>query len=122
MESHPALIAVVDDEASVRKAICRALRLSNYEAMPFANGLDLLASSPAPRIDCVVMDVHMPGLTGLEVVPRLRAQGMVAPVILVTASDEAGMPERARAAGATHFLTKPFSMDVLTKVIERVLA
>ena len=121
MESPRALIAVVDDEASVRKAICRALRLADYEALPFAHGLDLLASPPLPRIACVVMDVHMPVLNGLDVLSRLRTQGMVAPVILVSASDEAGLPERARAAGAAHFLLKPFSMDVLTKVIERVL-
>ena len=122
MDSPRALIAVVDDEASVRKAMCRALRLASYEAVPFALGLDLLIAPPQPRLACVVMDIHMPGLTGLEVLPRLRAQGVVVPVVLVTATDEPGMAKRARAAGAAHLLIKPFPMEALTKVIQRVLS
>ena len=114
-------VALVDDEAPVRVALGRLLRLANHTVLAFASGEEFLASLAVRMPDCVLLDVHMPGLTGLEVQARLRAAGLDLPVIFITASDEADIGRRALEAGGLLVLRKPFSNDLLLDAVSVAL-
>jgi FixJ family two-component response regulator len=114
------LIAVVDDDESVCRAIKRLVRSLGMNADTFASGqelLDLVETMPTFHPDCVVLDVQMPGLNGLEVQERLAKSGSRLPIIFITAHDDAGMRERALAAGAVAFVRKPFNDELFIKTL-----
>jgi FixJ family two-component response regulator len=106
------LIAIVDDDESVCRAMKRLVRSLGMEANAFTSGqefIDLIETMPSFQPDCVVLDVQMPGMNGLEVQERLVSSGNRLPVIFITAHDEAGVRDRALAAGAVAFPRKPFN-------------
>jgi FixJ family two-component response regulator len=115
------IVAVVDDESPVRTMLGRVLRMAGYRVMPFAAGEDLLASLQVQPLACVVLDVHMPGLTGLEVHARLRAARCDVPVVFITASDYAEIDTAARKLAA-RLLRKPFSSDELVQAVGVAIA
>lgn len=110
-------VALVDDEAPVRVALGRLLRLANHTVLAFASGEEFLESLAARVPDCVLLDIHMPGMTGLQVQARLRAMGLDVPVVFITASDEADIARRALEAGGVLVLRKPFSNDLLLDAV-----
>jgi len=115
-------VVVVDDDESVSRAIKRLLRSIGIAAETFASGdvfLDVLASMPSYRPDCVILDVQMPGLNGLEVQRRLSGKGM--PVIFITAHDEISVREHALAAGTVAWLRKPFNDELFVKTVRAAL-
>ena len=114
-------IALVDDEAPVLKALGRLLRLANWSVGTFESGDAFLKSIAAQRPNCVILDVHMPGLSGFDVLSRLRAARVDVPVVFITAHDEPDMARRAAAAGASTLLRKPFSNDALVDAVSRAL-
>jgi FixJ family two-component response regulator len=114
-------VAVVDDEAPVRSALGRLLRLSNYDVTTFACGEAFLAALDELRPDCVVLDVHMPGLSGLDVQARLKAAHVDVPVVFITASDDLALDRQVRDAGGGELLHKPFSKDVLLSTVDAAL-
>ena len=112
MSKSKPLIAIVDDDESVCRAMKRLVRSLGMEADAFTSGqqfIDLIETTPSFQPDCVVLDVQMPGMNGLEVQERLASSGNRLPVIFITAHDEAGVRDRALAAGAVAFLRKPFN-------------
>jgi FixJ family two-component response regulator len=114
------IIAIVDDDESVCHAIKRLVRSLRMEADTFASGqefIDLIEAMPLKRFDCVILDVQMPGLNGLDVQERLKRRSNRFPVIFITAHDEANVRERALAAGAVAFLRKPFAAELLIKTL-----
>ncbi len=116
------LIAVVDDDESVRKALIRLLRSANLAGMAFPSArafLDVFMDLP---IDCIVLDLQMPDMTGLELQRHLRVShpDLRVPVIIITAHDEPGSRERCIAAGAAAYLRKPVESGVLLAVIGKV--
>lgn len=114
------LIAIVDDDESVCRAMKRLVRALGMNADTFTSGqefLDLVEAMPSFHPDCVVLDVQMPGLNGLEVQERLAKSGSHLPVIFITAHDEVGVRERALATGAVAFLRKPFNDELLVKTL-----
>ncbi len=113
-------VAVVDDESPVRTALGRLLRLADYKVSAFASGDEFLQSLASGRPDCVLLDVHMPGLTGFDVIERMRSAGIDIPVVLITASDALDIDQRAAQSGA-RLLRKPFSNDVLLAAVEAAL-
>lgn len=118
------LIAVVDDDKSVCRAVRRLLRSMRMEAETFSSGqefLDLLESMPSFKPDSLILDVQMPGMTGLEVQHRLNMSGRMIPVIFITAHDEIGVREKALDAGAIAFLRKPFGDSLLIKTLQGAL-
>jgi FixJ family two-component response regulator len=117
----PARIALVDDEASVRVALARLLRLADYEVITYASGEEFLAAIDEFRPDCVLLDVHMPGLTGIQVQQRLRSDHLNLPAVFITASEEADVERDALAAGGICLLRKPFSSHQLLACIESSL-
>jgi FixJ family two-component response regulator len=115
-------IAIVDDDDSVGRAIKRLLRAVGIRADTFSSGddfLDMLSSMPSYRPGCVILDIQMPGLNGLEVQRRLHGSGM--PVILITAYDDVGVRAEALASGAVAYLRKPFNDSILIKTVQTVL-
>ncbi|MEJ8852492.1 response regulator transcription factor [Variovorax rhizosphaerae] len=103
------LIAVVDDESAIRTMLARVLRLAQIRVAQFSSGELLMATLPAHLPACVIIGVHMPGMTGLEVLSRMRSADLQVPDVLITASDDVSLPRLASEAGATQLLRKPFS-------------
>ncbi len=115
-------VALVDDEAPVRAALGRLLRLADYAVLPFASGEEFLDSLASRVPDCVLLDVHMPGLTGLQVQARLRETGLGLPVVFITASDDAEVERNALGAGGLCVLRKPFSNARLLEAVGEALS
>lgn len=114
-------IAVVDDEPSVRRAFQRLLRLAGFDVDTFACGEAFLASLSARVPDCVILDLHMPGMSGLEVQSRLADEHRAVPVVVITGYDVPAARANALAMGAVAFLTKPVSEELLLAAIRRTL-
>ena len=122
-KSNP-LIAIVDDDESVCRAMKRLVRSIGMEGDAFTSGrefIDRIETTPSFQPDCVVLDVQMPGMNGLEVQERLANIGNPLPVIFITAHDEAGVRDRALAAGAVAFLRKPFNDELFIKTLRVAL-
>lgn len=116
------LIAIVDDEGSVRTSLHRFLTAAHLRSATFASGREFLESLPDRRPDCLILDLKMPGLTGLEVQRQLAAAGVRVPTIIITADDDPDTRERCRIAGSIAYLCKPFNAETLLTTIEHALA
>ena len=110
-------VAVVDDEASVRKALRRLFTSAELDCSVFASGQAFLDAVRDYAPDCVVIDLHMPGLTGLDVQRELRSVGVSVPTIIITAHDEPDSRARCLAAGAIAYLRKPFDDRALLDLV-----
>jgi FixJ family two-component response regulator len=115
------LVAVVDDEAPVRVALGRLLRLADYEVVAFESGDDFLASLAQRVPDCALLDVNMPGRGGLQVQAQLCADHVAVPVVFITASDDPDIERRALEAGGLRVLHKPFGNDELLAAVRFAL-
>ena len=111
-------IAVVDDEEAVRKALGRLLRASGMQVDCFAGGREFLDAALGRRPDCAVLDLHMPGMSGLQVLHELRP---ALPVIVITAHDSTDVRDQCLAAGARIYLRKPLEASVLLEAISTCL-
>ena len=112
------LIHIVDDDPSVVIALRRLLHSWGMQVRTFASGEEFLSAlSRSHDVDCSVIDVQMPGMTGLEVQERMNRAGMDVPVIFITAFMEEGIEEEAMRAGAVGFLRKPFTDEALVELI-----
>lgn len=114
-------IAIVDDEASVRRALSRLLRSAGYEVAAFASADEFLDSAPLPRPTCVVLDMAMPDQNGLAVQEKLREMNHSIPVIFLTGRADIAMCATAMKRGASDFLTKPVNDEDLLAAIQRAL-
>ena len=116
-----AVIAIVDDDESVREALTGLIRSLGYVAMAFESGEALLKSKRQRSLSCVIADVQMPGMTGPELHHRLAASGRPVPTIFITAYPDERARERALQAGVIGYLTKPFDEDDLLACIRPIL-
>jgi len=124
MDKRKPLITIVDDDVSVCRAIQRLVRSLNMNAETFNSGAEftkLIETVPSFRADCAILDVQMPGMTGLEVQAWLAQAGNALPIIFITAHDEVGVRERALALGAVAFLLKPFDDELFAKTLRAAL-
>lgn len=111
------IIHLVDDDEGLRKALSRLLRAEGYEVRAFANAKDFLTACHAREIDCLLLDVLLPGLDGLELQRRLVRSGATVPIVFLTGHGDIAMTVSAIKAGAIDFLTKPVNdSDVLRAV------
>lgn len=116
------LIAVVDDDRSIRNATQDLLNAAGFSTLTFENAKSFLGSSVHASAACLIADMRMPGMTGLELHEHLAMSGIGIPTVIITAHPEQQMRERARAAGVTCFLTKPFTPDELLQCVRKALA
>jgi FixJ family two-component response regulator len=123
MVERPArVVLVVEDYESMREAMGRLLNAAGYECVAFATAEALLEHGPGGGAVCVVSDLKMPGMSGLELLSELRRRGGFPPVVLMTAHDEPGVREEAMRRGAAGYLVKPFRVDQLIAAIEEAIA
>ena len=124
MSNAKPLIAIVDDDDSVCRAVRRLVRSLAMDGETFSSGkqfLDLLDAMPSFQPDCLILDVQMPEMNGLEVQEQLASSSKSIPLIFITAHDEVGAREKAIAAGAVAFLRKPFNDELLIKTLREAL-
>ena len=114
-------VAIVDDEEGIRKALSRLLRASGLEAESYANGQEFLDAAAEHRPDCVVLDLHMPGMSGLQVLRKLKAAGQRLSIVVITAHDEPETRERCIDAGACAYLRKPLEDRLLLNAISAAI-
>lgn len=112
-------ICLVDDDESVRRAFRFLLRTNGFEVIDYASPIGLLNSGQFDNISCFVLDMHMPALSGLELLKVLRERDINTPIIFVTGRDDVLLRARAQAAGAIAFLAKPVESDQLISAICR---
>jgi FixJ family two-component response regulator len=115
------LVAIVDDDESVRRSALRLIRSFGYRAHAFATGEEFLASAAAPEAACLVLDVRMPHMDGLQVQRRLAETGARIPIVFLTGRATEDEERRARSGGAVAFLRKPVGKDALLEVLQEVM-
>lgn len=122
MESATRVVAIVDDDDAVRRALRRLVTSLSFQAITFASGEEFLADTRKSEANCVLLDLHMPGLGGLDVLLQLKAQGGEIPAIVITGFDQQGMREKCLHAGASDYLVKPLDRTSVASALEATLA
>jgi FixJ family two-component response regulator len=117
-----ALVAVVDDDEALCSSLVDLMRSVGYRAEPFASAETFLSSSTLIGLGCVIADVHMPGMSGLDLVRGLHERGIVTPVILITALPDKHLDDEAISVGARCLLRKPFETNALLDCVERSIS
>ena len=112
-------MAVVEDDPSFRRALSRSLVLRVYRSEEFASAEEFLQHPGALNADCLVLDIHLGGMSGFELQGELAKRPSSPPIIFITAFDEPATRERALEAGAAGYLQKPFDEDSLLQAIGR---
>lgn len=113
----PTRIAVVDDDASVRKSLGRLLRGAGFDVETFDSAEAFLARDPGSRPDCLVLDISLGGMSGLELRAELAQAGSRIPIVFITAHDDAATLRGLREAPETPCLRKPFDESLLFEAI-----
>jgi FixJ family two-component response regulator len=115
------MISIVDDDAIVREATLNLVRSHGLTGAAFASAEEFLGSDNMNHTACLIADVQLPGLSGIELQTRLRTDGNQTPVIFITAFPEARIQAQALDAGAVGFLSKPYDADSLIDCIDKAL-
>jgi len=112
-------IAVIDDDESFRVALVESLSSLGYGSSGYGSAEEYIRTIGAGSFSCIVTDIHMPGMSGFDLIKSLASQGAAIPVILITARSDAHLEARAVIAGAVCLLRKPFEMECLLDCIEK---
>ncbi|MBW8724983.1 MAG: response regulator transcription factor [Inquilinus limosus] len=120
------LVLIVDDDEGIREALTDLLRSVGIEAKSFGSTRELLDATPSDRPGCLILDVRLPGLSGLDLQAQLARSGNTRPIIFMTGHGDIPMSVRAMKAGALDFLTKPFRdqdmLDAVATAIDKDMA
>jgi FixJ family two-component response regulator len=114
-------IAIVDDDASVRRAVQRLLRSAGFAVETFATARAFLDADHWAETACLVLDIHLPGMSGIELQEYLAVSRVPIPIVFMTAYDDVPTRERVNRAGAVGYLRKPFDQDTLIGAIGRAI-
>jgi FixJ family two-component response regulator len=115
------LVAIVDDDESVQRALQDLIESDGLSALCFGSAEQFLDSEARNKAACLIADIRMPGMSGLELQAKLKAERCRIPVIFITAHGDAEMRTRAMREGAVQFLTKPFDDEVLLQAVNAAL-
>jgi len=121
MRETDSTVFVVDDDAAVRRSLTRLLRSAGWNAEAFASAGDLLERAPLTGPGCVLLDVNMPGMNGLELQDRMAGAGISLPVVFLTGKGDIPMSVQAMKHGAVDFLVKPVEEDFLFQALEQAI-
>jgi RNA polymerase sigma factor (sigma-70 family) len=116
------LVHIIDDDAAFRTSIARVLKASGYRVALYESGDRLLEAPPGAEPGCILLDLRMAGLNGLELQDRLHQRGIILPIIFLTGHGDIPTSVRAIKAGAEDFLSKPVRKEILLAAVERALA
>jgi len=116
-----AIVAIVDDDPSVQRGLQRLIRSAGWKATTFASAQEFLARSRTESPNCVLLDLQMPGLSGLDLQKRMAEVGMEIPIVFLTGHGDIPASVRAMKAGAVQFLTKPVDEEALLQAIEEAV-
>jgi FixJ family two-component response regulator len=114
-------VAVIDDDASIRRSVRRLLNAYGFPAIEYASAEAFLNRDPEAAIDCLVLDIDLGGMSGIELQRRLKEAGLNLPVIFITALEDNRLRTEAEQAGCIAYLRKPFAGSVLIAAIKRAL-
>jgi FixJ family two-component response regulator len=120
-EHYSQLVAIVDDDQSVQSALKDLMESAGLSARCFGSAEEFLESDERNQTACLVADIRMPGMSGLELQAKLKAEGSRIPIIFITAHSDAKMKMQAMKAGAVEFLSKPFDDEVLLDNVRAAL-
>ncbi len=112
-----AIVSVVDDDASVRRSLGRLLKSMGFEVQTYSSAMEFLQNGPLHAYGCAVIDVRMPGMSGLDLQKQLLADGIGLPVVIISALEDNGIQSQALETGALAFLQKPFSDPSLLEAL-----
>ena len=112
------LIHLVDDDEAIRRSVGFMLKTSGYHVRTYDSGVEFLKGAPNLEAGCILLDVRMPGMDGLEVQAALRDKGVTLPVVIMTGHGDVSLAVQAMKAGAVDFIEKPFEKAVLLSAIE----
>jgi FixJ family two-component response regulator len=111
------LVAVVDDDASVRRALTRLLQSADLRVFTYASAIEFLDTGISSAPGCLILDIHLGGMSGLELLSRLRELGHILPVLIITAHDDAPAREAAARGGCAAYLRKPLDAKMLLEEV-----
>ncbi len=114
-------VALVDDDAAVRKALARLLRGAGFTVTPFASAEEFLAHPVGSTPDCLVLDVNLTGMSGVELGQAVHETGRTIPIVFITAGDDARSREALRSAGVATWLRKPLGRSTLIEAVRRAI-
>jgi FixJ family two-component response regulator len=115
-------VALIDDDAPVRKALSRVLRSAGFGVLTFASAEEFLAHSPGATPDCLVLDVNLTGMSGVELSQTLRKRGVGLSIVFITAGDDARTLEALANVGVHTWLRKPIDRLTLIETVRRAIA
>lgn len=115
-------VAVVDDDSSYCRALERLLRAHGFTPLIYSSAELFLRDSARPRVDCLVLDIHLDGMSGFALQEQLAQAGAVPPIIFITADERPDTPARARQPGCVGYLQKPFPGKSLLEAVRRAVA
>lgn len=115
------LVHIADDDDAIRRSVSFALKTSGFQVRTYESGSELLKQGPNMEPGCILLDIRMPGMDGLEVQEALKAKGIALPVIIMTGHGDVSLAVRAMKAGAVDFIEKPFAKAVLLGAIEHAM-
>ena len=121
-DNHAPTIYIVDDDAAVRAGISLLIKSCGWRPAAYACAEEFLDNYTRGDTGCLILDIHMPGITGADLAHMLSTLGIDLPIIIVTACKNHPLTDRAREAGALAVIEKPFPHEVLVRTIERALA
>jgi len=120
MNSQNIYVAIVDDDQSICRSMSRLLRAANFQPITYASAEEFLADTKHPKFDCLVLDIQLEGMSGLELSQRLSGVNDVTPVVFITAHDDPEVRAQARASGCVGFFRKTDSGTDVLAAIRRV--
>ncbi len=120
--SRAPLIAVIDDDDSFRPALVESLSSLGYGVRGFSSAEELIASGPESSYDCIITDIHLAGMSGIDLKSQLTRRGVDLPVIMITGRSDPTLEGRAAASGAICLLRKPFESSALVEHLEKALS
>jgi FixJ family two-component response regulator len=120
-QNNPGVIAIVDDDEPLREALSSVLKAAGFSTNSFSSAEEFLNSSGSSDTACLILDVRLPGMSGIELQKTLTEAGSHAPIIFVTAHGDASLRDFLLKAGAIEFLTKPVRSDALLRAIDAAL-
>ena len=115
------LVHLVDDDEAIRRSVGFMLKTSGYNVRTYESGVELLKAGPNLEPGCILLDIRMPGMDGLEVQAALRDKGVTLPVVIMTGHGDVSLAVQAMKAGSVDFIEKPFEKAVLLSAIEHAV-